>query len=522
MLNLVQFLIKEGKLREKNTKNKKFLSKSSAVSNEIVGIASPGNHPAGTLTSEIGVSEKKVPLTSPIVGKESDTLSKSEIAAPGKPSVRDVVFQQNKTPSRGAAAKAPVPPEMSHFSRVPEPITTKLARIIDLYKDAEQDQAIIDEKYSAVLCEHCKTGEREIRAIKRAELQFPGDSGWQFSCGETDHTSKEGACVVTLAEVLEKNSMLKDYIHSPVGSCFVVESLKNKIASEVSEKVKLGYSRNTGVEDVDGSLYTNLEDVSLLSKLGYSVSKEEYATLEKTSEALDLYSYLEKEAGVPKEVSRAVDKGEAFSGEYLKDMDYNVPEGYEVKGDLVCPLEKKAVADPAQTILITGHSGAGKSTLAKALAEKLNLPLHRVDAQTNWDDLREHFEKHPELERKALTPGSPEYKKYINNVRKIVHKSLKEINGPAILEGTQVTTLSPQQLSKYRASILAGGDMEQSIAQRLKRMSDKAAKKGIVFTPEQLAKKKEESELVAASWQPGMEKFKKIPELLAIIIPSIS
>ena len=54
----------------------------------------------------------------------------------------------------------------------------------------------------------------------------------------------------------------------------------------------------------------------------------------------------------------------------IKSVDYNVPEGYEIKGDLVCPLEKKAVADPAQTILITGHSGAGKSTLAKALAEK--------------------------------------------------------------------------------------------------------------------------------------------------------
>ena len=176
--------------------------------------------------------------------------------------------------------------------------------------------------------------------------------------------------------------------------------------------------------------------------------------------------------------------------------------------------EKTAKADPSQTILVTGHSGAGKSTLAKTLAEKLNLPLHRVDAQTSWDDLREHFEKNPEHERKALTPGSAEHKQYTKDVRKIVRKSLGEINGPAVLEGTQVTTLSPNQLSKYKASILVGGDMEQSIAQRLQRTIDKAAKKGITFTPEELAKKKEESKFVADSWHPGMEKFKKIPGVI--------
>lgn len=421
-------------------------------------------------------------------------------------------------------------------------------------------------------------------------------------------------------------------------------------------------ARNTGIVDVDGEIYVNTDDVELLGKLGFDYSCEEYLGLAKTGEVLDVYSYVEKVAGVPREVAKLVDDKKAFSAEYLKDMGYGVPKGYEVKGDLVCPIEKKAskervrvvlpyenqylleklmnpkwpdnygkrrfpgggidegetpaqaasrefmeelginaspdkfeymgldpasgnhylkltehglapgkykasvgsdpyiyleqglpegldylgadigkfapvekteqsfqqtgkeekessektaAADPKKTILITGHSGSGKSTLGKALAEKLNLPLHRVDAQTSWDDLRARLEKNPELERKALTPGTAENKKYIKDVRKIVHKSLKEINGPAVLEGTQLTTLPANQLKKYNANILVGGDVSQSIAQRLQRMTDKAAKKGITLSPEQLAKKIEESQLVAGSWHPGIEKFRKLPGVLS-------
>jgi hypothetical protein len=61
---------------------------------------------------------------------------------------------------------------------------------------------------------------------------------------------------------------------------------------------------------------------------------------------------------------------------------------------------------------------------------------------------------------------------------------------------------------------LVGGDVDQSIAQRIQRMTDKAAKKGITFSPEELAKKREESKLVADSWHPGMEKFKKLPHVI--------
>ena len=274
---------------------------------------------------------------------------------------------------------------------------------------------------------------------------------------------------------------------------------------------KIAYKRNTGVVDADGLPYTNTDDVELLSKLGYSIDADHYLFLPMGESKEDLYSYVEKCAGVPSVPSQAIDKGEAFSSEYLKDMGYEVPEGYEVKGDLVAPIEKKAAADPSQTILITGHSGSGKSTLGKLLAEKLNLPLHRVDAQQSWDDLRANLEAAPDYERKALTPGSIENKKYIRDIRKIVRKSLGDIDGPAILEGTQVTTLPDKQLKKYMANILVGGDVNQSIAQRLERMSAKAAKKGINFSPEQIEKKKLESKLVAESWSPGMDKFNKLP-----------
>jgi dephospho-CoA kinase len=313
--------------------------------------------------------------------------------------------------------------------------------------------------------------------------------------------------------------------------------------ASVQKQGSLALARNTGISDVDGEIYVNDSDTELLGKLGFDLRESEYEVLEKTSEVLDLYSYIEKIAGVPKEVAKLIDSGQVFSGEYLKDMGYNVPKGYEVKGDLCCPSEKAekkekrpvektersfqqtekeekesskktAAANPAQTILVTGHSGAGKSTLAKTLAEKLNIPLHRVDAQESWDNLRADLERRPDYERLALTPGTSENQKYIKDIRKIVGKSLKEMEGPSVLEGTQVTTLGPRQLRKYMANVLVGGDVEQSIAQRLQRMTDKAAKKGITLSPEDLDRKMLESRMVADSWNSGMEKFKKVPGVI--------
>jgi hypothetical protein len=124
----------------------------------------------------------------------------------------------------------------------------------------------------------------------------------------------------------------------PPANNFTGTNAFRSVAKQPMRTKTAEYSRNTGVVDVDGNVFVNSEDAELLGKLGFDVSN--YRQLEKSGEVLDLYSYVEKIAEVPKAVSKAVDKGESFSGEYLKDMDYEVPKGYEVKGDLCCPVEK--------------------------------------------------------------------------------------------------------------------------------------------------------------------------------------
>jgi NTP pyrophosphatase (non-canonical NTP hydrolase) len=113
---------------------------------------------------------------------------------------------------------------------------------------------------------------------------------------------------------------------------------------------KIAYKRNTGVADSDGLPYTNTEDVSLLAKLGYSIDEDYYLFLPRGEDREDLYSYVEKVAGVSKDVAKCIDQGTSFSGEHLKDMGYEIPEGYEIKGDLVCPIEKEAGLLPEHII----------------------------------------------------------------------------------------------------------------------------------------------------------------------------
>ena len=401
----------------------------------------------------------------------------------------------------------------------------------------------------------------------------------------------------------------------------------------------LGYSRNTGVADADGEIYVNGSDVELLGKLGFEYSESGYLRLEKTSEVLDVYSYVEKVAGVPKEVAKLIDAGQAFSGEYLKDMGYSVPKGYEVKGDLVwpvekteqsfqqagkeskesfektantqteaeawhqrdkkyvtihvptlinrvkgrqaqemnissikggtktspgysdsrlkgtnvkypiivdsknelvdgrhrkiklldagktkaqvirindddidaCSLHKTAAADPAQTILITGHSGSGKTTLSRQLAEKLGIPVRRVDAHRGWDNYIRGDDKRW---KETLTPGTKEHSYFTDLVNRATRDTLKNAPAAGIIEGTQLGHLSPEELAKFKAHIVAGGTRDQSIAQRIQRSVDKASKQGITFSPEEMAAKKIKAEYVANFWEPGVEKFRKLPGVL--------
>lgn len=289
------------------------------------------------------------------------------------------------------------------------------------------------------------------------------------------------------------------------------------------------YRRHTGVADVNGEEYVNSEDVLLLGKLGFDLSDEEYGALEKTSEVLDIYSYLEKVAGIPKVVGKAVDKGLAFSGEYLKDMGYSVPKGYEVKGDLVCPVEKTeqsfqqtgkekkessektAAADPAQTILITGHSGSGKTTLSRQLAERLKLPVRRVDAHRGWDNYIRGDDKRW---KETLTTGTKENSYFGDLVRRATKDTLKNAPVAGIIEGTQLGHLPEEELAKFKAHIVVGGSRDQSILQRIKRSVDKASKQGVSFSPAEMEKKKIKAEYVADYWEPGVEKFRKIPGVI--------
>jgi hypothetical protein len=103
---------------------------------------------------------------------------------------------------------------------------------------------------------------------------------------------------------------------------------------------KLAYKRNAG--NFENIAFTNLKDVELLNKLGFSVNPNEYLFLARRESPENIYTYIEKAAGIPESVSKAIDKNQAFSAEYLKELDYKVPDRYEVKGDLVVPIEKKA------------------------------------------------------------------------------------------------------------------------------------------------------------------------------------
>jgi adenylate kinase family enzyme/NTP pyrophosphatase (non-canonical NTP hydrolase) len=285
---------------------------------------------------------------------------------------------------------------------------------------------------------------------------------------------------------------------------------------------KIAYKRNTGVVDVDGLPYTNTDDVELLSKLGYSVDKEHYLFLPMGESKEDLYSYVEKCAEVPKIPSQAIDKGEAFSGEYLKDMDYEIPKGYEIKGDLVCPVEKTrkeekesaektAAADPSQTILITGHSGAGKTTLSRQLAEQLNIPVRRVDAHRGWDNYIRGDDKRW---KETLTPGTKEHSYFTDLVHRATRDTIKNAPKAGIIEGAQLGHLSPEELAKFKAHIVVGGSRDQSILQRIQRSVNKASKEGVTFSPEEMINKKIKAQYVADYWEPGVDKFRKLPGVI--------
>jgi hypothetical protein len=171
-------------------------------------------------------------------------------------------------------------------------------------------------------------------------------------------------------------------------------------------------------------------------------------------------------------------------------------------------LSKKGEADPEQSILISGHSGAGKSTLAKELSKLLDMNLRRVDAHKGFSD---YVKKDHEHWEKSLSAGTKEYERFnkiINNANRHVLRNAPEAS---IIEGTQLGHLSPEELSKFKAHILVGGTPEQSIMQRIARS---AKKKGVEFSPEEIEARRIKAKKVVDFWEPGIEKFRKLPGTL--------
>lgn len=168
---------------------------------------------------------------------------------------------------------------------------------------------------------------------------------------------------------------------------------------------------------------------------------------------------------------------------------------------------KAAAADPSQVILVSGHSGAGKSTLSKALAEKLKLPLHQIDSHP---DQKAFFAKNKDGQETIV--GSPEYAEFQKLRQRTAEETLAQVNGPAIVEGAQLTGLSPEQLSAYKTRIFVHTPLKQLLKQRLERQKARQIAKGNEWTPELEAKKQQIGRAVYDSQNKVMQQYAKLPD----------
>lgn len=69
---------------------------------------------------------------------------------------------------------------------------------------------------AAIICNRCANGAPILRCV-RDESVSDEDSGWQFHCGDT-HSDGEGGEVWLLAEVVEVEPSLVDFLNFPVGT----------------------------------------------------------------------------------------------------------------------------------------------------------------------------------------------------------------------------------------------------------------------------------------------------------------
>jgi len=113
-----------------------------------------------------------------------------------------------------------------------------------------------------------------------------------------------------------------------------------------------------------------------------------------------------------------------------------------------------------QHIFITGACGAGKSPLARALANQLQLPLHRLDDDP---DFRRMLQYEPDLKRVT----DPQLYAQWQALRwQLVHTAVA-LPQPHIIEGTQIL-VAPQLTTGYRR-VLVDTPLHQIIRQYLAR-----------------------------------------------------
>ena len=170
---------------------------------------------------------------------------------------------------------------------------------------------------------------------------------------------------------------------------------------------------------------------------------------------------------------------------------------------------KTAAADPATTILISGHSGAGKSTLAKALSAQLNMPLHPIDAHP---DFRAFFTKYKNGEETVV--GSPEFNEFQTLRRRVAKEVLDSVNGPAIVEGAQLAAMTPEELAAYKQRVYVHTPLRQLLKQRLERVRRRQLERGQEWNPEIAARRNEIGNAIHGAQDKMMQQFLAVPGTL--------
>ncbi len=78
---------------------------------------------------------------------------------------------------------------------------------------------------AAILCPHVVDDRKPILFATRSEPENEADSGWQFLCNTGAEENWQDAKVGSIAEVLQLEPTLAEYIEMPAGTTLVRESI---------------------------------------------------------------------------------------------------------------------------------------------------------------------------------------------------------------------------------------------------------------------------------------------------------